>query len=94
MVGSGQGYKRGSGRASENGGWKTFSHPEMGRGVPKTIGVVLKWVLKVLTILEGGTISFHPLKGGCKKFYSLLRGVGTQQVSDPRFSHFVAIPSS
>ena len=70
-----------------------MGHPDMGRGVPKRIGVVLTWVLKVLTILEGGTISFHPLKGGRKMFYSLLRGVGAQQVSD-KFSHFVAIPSS
>ena len=52
-------YKKGGGR-------KSFSHPEGlgGGGAHKVLGVVLTPELEVLTILEGGTNGFHPLKGG------------------------------
>ena len=44
--------------------------------------VVLTWELKVLAILKGDTKGAHPLKGGRKKFYPVLRGWGPQKVSD------------
>ena len=31
-------------------------------------------------------------KGGCEKYYPVLRGGGAQTISDPRFSHFVTPP--
>ena len=40
--------------------------------------VVLRRDLEVLAIVMGGTKSFHPLKGGCKTFYLVLRGGGTK----------------
>ena len=48
------------------------------KGGTKSFGVVLTQVLEVLTILEGGTKGFHPLKegGGVKKFCYVLRGAG------------------
>ena len=75
----------------------SFSHPEGGRGTTG-FGVVLTQVFEVLTILEGGTKGFHPLKvcvwggGGGTKFYLVLRGGGAQKVSDPQFSNFVHPP--
>ena len=47
--------------------------------------------LEVLAIMKGGRKKFPPFKrgGGREKFYPVLRG-GEQNVSDPRFSHFVA----
>ena len=52
-------YKKG-------GGEKRFSHPE--GGCTKGFGVVLTRELEVLTILEGGTKGFQPLKRGHKSF--------------------------
>ena len=40
-------------------------------------------VLAIVTVRGGGAKTFHPLKEG---------GLGSQKVSDPRFSHFVAPP--
>ena len=47
-------------------------------GAQQVLGVVLTWVLEVLTILDGGHKRFPPFKkgGGAKKFYSVLRGGG------------------
>ena len=58
--------------------------------------VVLTRVLEVLTILEGGTKGFHPLKkkGGrvLKKLLPCLEGGGgAQKDLDPRSSNFVVI---
>ena len=73
----------------KGGSGKSFSHPE-GR-VTQCFGVVLTWVLEVLTILEGGSKGFKSLKGGRKKSNSVFME-GDVKVSDMRFSHFVAPP--
>ena len=59
----------------------------------KGFGVVLTRVLEVLTILNGGGAQKVSTlqKGGCKKCLPCLEG-GSQKVSDPQFSHFVAPP--
>ena len=64
------------------------------KGGTTSFGVVLTWVLVVLSITGGGHKSYVStiLKGGGhKQFYPVLSGGG--RVSYPRFSHFVASPS-
>ena len=49
----------------KGGGGSGKVHPEGGgEGGQKRVGVVLTWVLKVLTILLGGAKGFLHLKGG------------------------------
>ena len=43
---------------------------EGGKGLSKGFEVVLTWELEILDIVMG--VHFHPLKGGCKKFYPVL----------------------
>ena len=79
--------------ALQQGGRTSFSYPEKGGGGVQTVlGVVLTWVLEVLSILEaGGTKGFHtPFeREGRVEGFNLC---GAQNVSDPRFSDFVAPP--
>ena len=65
----------------------SFSHAE--GGATTSFDVVITCELEVLAILKGGG-------GVCKKFYpvSVLRGLGAQKVSEPRFPHVVPPPSS
>ena len=49
----------------KRGGGSGKVHPEGGgEGEQKRVGVVLTWVLEVLTILQGGAKGFLHLKGG------------------------------
>ena len=53
---------------------KGFSHPEGGGGGgTKRFGVVLKWVLEVITILEGVHKRFPPSKSGGVQSFTLTR---------------------
>ena len=47
-----------------------------GGGVTTSFGVVFTREPKVLAILKGVAKSVHALKGGCVKFYSVLKGGG------------------
>ena len=50
---------------------------DMLKGGTTPFDVILTWELEVLAILMGvGAKSFHPLKGGRKRFYPVLRGGG------------------
>ena len=49
-------------------------------------------MLKTAAQKGGGAKCFSHVEGGRKTFYPVLRGRGAQQVLDPRFSHFVALP--
>ena len=74
-------------------GRKSFSHAEGGGGGLTSFEVDLTRELEFLTILlGGGTKSFHLLKEGVAKGFTLSCGGGGQKVLDPRFSHFVAYP--
>ena len=68
----------------KRGDGKSFSHAE-GGGHKKFWG-------SFYVVARGGAKSFHSLKEGAhEKFYPALRaGGGAQNVSDLRFSHFVA----
>ena len=93
ITGRGWDYKTGGGGACghyKKGGRTSFSYPERGGGGLQTVlGVVLTWVLEILSILEaGGTKGFHtPFERGGRVDLSI-----AQNVSDPRFSDFVAPP--
>ena len=87
------GYKtRGGGKSSftptKSGVEKSFSHAR-GEGT-NSFEVVLTWELEVLAILKGGTKSFHPLKWGWEKFYTVLRW--TQKGFGPAISPFCSPP--
>ena len=66
-----------------------------GRGGYKT-GGVLTWELEVLAIVMGDAKGLHPLKGGAQGVLPCLEcgGGGAQNVSDPRFFHFVQLLTS
>ena len=93
------GYKTGGG-TKKGGAGKGLSHAEEGGGGGggTSFEVVLTWELEVLAILNGGTTSFHPLKGGWGAIrFTLSRwgregGGGRKKHSDPQFSHFVVLP--
>ena len=68
---------------------------EKGGGGHKMFGVVFYAVAWSFSHIEGGgawkLYNLWKGGGGRKKFYPVLRlGGGVQQVSDPRFTHFVA----
>ena len=62
-----------------------------GGGCMKSLEVVLMQDAYILAVLYWGAKCFDPFKGGHKRFYRVLMGE-MQEVSDPRFSHFVATP--
>ena len=77
--GGGGGYKTGWG----HGGHVKFY---------QSFGVVFTWKIEVLATLKGGgggTKCFHSLKGGCIKFYPVLRG-RHKKVSDPMFDPHIS----
>ena len=72
-------YENGGG-----GGGTSFSHAEGGGGHNKFWGN--------LYVVAGARKKFPFFKRGAGKFLPCLEGAGAQQLSDPRFSIFVAPP--
>ena len=60
-----------------------------GGGCTASFGVVLTQELRVLAIVEGLVINFHPIKRGARKGFTLSWEGGGQVSRNPQFFHFV-----